>query len=62
MEVFASVKALSATVASPYKYVSDWFVEQFPDYKKTLSFKDGKLTVLPVKAPDTKEYKVKKYA
>ena len=62
MEVFESVKALSATVASPYKYVSDWFVEQFPDYKKTPSFKDGKLTVLPVKAPDTKEYKVKKSA
>ena len=62
MEVFESVKALSATVASPYKYVSDWFVAQFPDYRETPSFKDGKLTALPVEAPDIKEYKVKKSA
>ena len=60
LEVFETVKALSQTVASPYKFVSDWFVEQFPSYDKAPTFKDGKLTVLPVKAPDIKEYKIKK--
>ena len=62
LEVFETVKALSQTVASPYKFVSDWFVEQFPSYDKAPTFKDGKLTVLPVKAPDIKEYKIKKTA
>ena len=60
LEVFETVKALSKPAASPYKFVSDWFVEQFPDYNKAPTFKDGKLIVLPVKAPDIKEYKIKK--
>ena len=30
---------------------------RFPDYKKAVVFNDGKLTVVPQKAPDTKEYK-----
>jgi hypothetical protein len=62
LEVFETVKALSKPAASPYKFVSDWFVEQFPDYDKAPTFKDGKLIVLPVKAPDIKEYKIKKLA
>ena len=32
---------------------------RFPDYKKAVVFNDGKLTVVPQKAPDTKEYKQK---
>ena len=62
LDVFETVKALSKTAASPYKYVTDWFVAQFPDYKKAPVFKEEKLTVLPVKAPDIKEYKIKKTA
>lgn len=60
LNVFETVQALSQSTASPYKYVCDWFKKQFPDYQKTLTFKDGKLTALPVEAPDVKEYKVKK--
>ena len=59
LAVFETVKAASATVASPYKYVSDWFKAQFPDYDKVPVFKDNKLTMLPVSAPDIKEYKQK---
>ncbi len=59
LEVFHSVKALSATVANPYKYVSDWFKSQFPNYKTAPAFQDGKLTVLPKQAPEIKEYKQK---
>lgn len=59
LDVFKTVKTASATVASPYKYVSDWFKAQFPDYNKAPVFKDSKLSVLPVSAPDAKEYKQK---
>ena len=59
MEVFASVKALSQTCASPYKYVRDWFEAQFPDYKSVPIFRDNKLTILPVPAPSVVEYKKK---
>ena len=60
LDVFDTVEALSKSAASPYKFVSDWFVAQFPDYNKAPAFKDGKLIVLPVKIPDIKDYKIKK--
>ena len=60
LDVFDTFEALSKTAASPYKFVADWFVAQFPDYNKAPAFKDGKLIVLPVKIPDIKDYKIKK--
>ena len=33
---FETVKAQSKTATSPYKYVCDWFVNQFPNYKTAL--------------------------
>lgn len=33
LETFATVKAQSKAATSPYKYVFDWFMELFPDYK-----------------------------
>ena len=62
LDVFETVKALSKTAASPYKFVSDWFVAQFPDYNKAPAFKDGKLIAAPVKIPNIKDYKIKKTA
>ena len=59
LDVFDTVQTLSAPLASPYKYVCDWFESQFPNYKKTVLFTDSKLTIIPVKAPNTKNYKVK---
>ena len=59
LEVFETVKAASVALASPYKYVCDWFKAQFPDYKKAVVFKEGKLTVAPVEAPKVIEYKQK---
>ena len=59
LEVFKTVKAASATVASPYKYVADWFKAQFPDYKNSLVLENGTLKVAPVKAPEIIEYKQK---
>jgi hypothetical protein len=59
LNVFDTVKAASAAVASPYKYVCDWFKAQFPNYNKPVVFQNGKLTVAPVKKPDIIEYKQK---
>lgn len=59
LEVFETVKTASKAVASPYKYVTDWFTKQFPDYKKAPVFKDGKLVVLPIEPPNVEEYKIK---
>ena len=59
LEVFETVKALSKVCASPYKYVHDWFVAQFPNYKSTPIFQDNKMTVIPVPAPPVKEYQKK---
>ena len=59
LAVFDSVKALSQTCASPYKYVADWFKAQFPDYNKAVVFDKGTLSVAPVKAPAVIEYKQK---
>ena len=59
MDVFESVKALSKTCASPYKYVRDWFEAQFPNYKKAPVFQNGKLTIVPVTTPNVIEYKQK---
>lgn len=38
---FATVKAKSKTVVSPYKYVCDWFTEQFPNYKTATKVEEG---------------------
>ena len=59
LDVFATVKAASSALASPYKYVCDWFKAQFPDYNTPPAFKDGKLTVIPKEAPDITKYKQK---
>lgn len=59
LEVFKTVKALSKACASPYKYVSDWFKAQFPEYNKAVIFDKGTLKAAPVKAPAVIEYKQK---
>ena len=55
---FETAKIKSKVVASPYKYVADWFRAQFPNYK------DGKACVTAstaeiVPLPDTSTYKQK---
>lgn len=59
LDVFATVRAASVALASPYKYVCDWFKAQFPNYKKSVVFQDGSLTVQPIAAPKVIEYKQK---
>ena len=59
LEVLETIKASSQTSKSPYKYVCDWFKEQFPDYQKKVVFKDGKLTVIPDKKSEPIQFKHK---
>ena len=59
LEVFETVKTMSAPLASPYKYVADWFKAQFPNYKETPVLQAGVLTVVPKEPPKITEYKQK---
>ena len=59
LEVFKSVKAMSKAAASPYKYVSDWFKMQFPDYKAVPTYEGGKLAVAVINPPKVEEYTAK---
>lgn len=59
LEAFETVKAMSAPLASPYKYVADWFRNQFPNYRTAPVFNDHKLTIAPVEPPQVREYKQK---
>lgn len=59
LAAFETVKAASVALASPYKYVCDWFKAQFPEYKQSVVFKDGQLALTPVEPPKIKEYKCK---
>ena len=59
LDVFETVKAASQASKSPYKYVCDWFKEQFPDYQKKVVFKDGKLTVVEDKKSAPIQFKQK---
>lgn len=50
---FETVKEMSKTMKSPYKYVCDWFFEQFPDFHEIPKFEGEietpKLKIAPVK-------------
>lgn len=59
MEHFNCVKRKSAPLASPYKYVCDWFKAQFPDYKETTTLEVNNITISITAAPDETQYKHK---
>lgn len=46
LKIFERIKAESKASKSPYKFVRDWFEEQFPNYNKATLFliKDDKAT------------------
>ena len=58
LAAFETVKISSKAVASPYKYVADWFRTQFPDYKdgKALSTASN-ADIKPL--PNIEDYKKK---
>lgn len=59
LDRFIIVQKRSKALASPYKYVRDWFQAQFPDYKESATFEEIKPAVPVTPIPDTASYKRK---
>ena len=59
---FAIVQQKSKLLASPYKYVRDWFEAQFPDYRNAIDSGTEQSAVLLVAIPDLTKYKAKETA
>lgn len=60
---FELVKQLSQPLASPYKYVCDWFYSQFPNYQDACeSLKSTKNHQYLVDAPNIDNYQLKEVA
>lgn len=59
LAAFETVKARSAPLASPYKYVSDWFKQQFPNYAQAVTTEKhpGTITIIPL--PNPNDYRAK---
>lgn len=55
MIAFEIAKEESQKQASPYAFVRNWFVNQFPDYQKCKVFDGEKTVVLTVAAPQEQE-------
>ena len=51
MDQFQKVKSADRG----YQFVKAWVVKQFPHYKEVPEFKNGKLYVVPVEAPNAEE-------
>ena len=62
LTMFSKVKKMSKPLASPYKYVCDWFEAQFPDFRDCPNLEAEDTEVDVVGAPDTNDYKVKEAA
>lgn len=65
-EYFKTVKKKSKVLAYPYKYVLDWFKQQFPKYREITLFAENtdekKPNISIVEAPNQKDYEQKKNA
>lgn len=65
LKTFELVKARGRITASSKKYVTDWFLAQFPNYKTACGFDyidNSNLIVLPAPAPEVEKYKLKEKA
>ncbi len=57
LERFELAKSLSKPLASPYKYVCDWFTSQFPDYRDVnRSVNDAFTDIDLIDLPDINNY------
>ena len=57
LNMFFKVKKMSKPLASPYKYVCDWFEAQFPDFRDCPDLEDTEVDVKD--APNTENYEMK---
>jgi hypothetical protein len=56
---FEVVQKKSKILASPYKYVCDWFKAQFPKYKDIPTFETNETNIPIAEMPNIDEYKKK---
>lgn len=56
---FGIVRQKSKLLASPYKYVRDWFEAQFPNYRTAIGNDQAQEAALVVAIPDVVKYKAK---
>lgn len=61
MARFKTAKEMSKPMKSPYKYVCEWFFEQFPDFEKTPKFEGEPETPKVKLATDNKLKKVSNF-
>lgn len=60
LNMFELAIQMSKPLASPYKYVCDWFYAQFPEYDNPVRSMESALgDVDPIELPDLKNYKTK---
>ena len=59
LTMFSKVKKMSKPLASPYKYVCDWFEAQFPNYKENYNYVKANLNVEVIKEMDISKYEFK---
>ena len=58
MAAFVIAKEESKNKPSPYAFVRDWFVKQFPDYQECKTFERNKVIPFAEAAPQENEEKV----
>ena len=59
LAMFETVKMMSKPLASPYKYVRDWFKAQFPNYDKPSANDTIKPCAKLLSAPNIDNYQAK---
>lgn len=59
LQIFNRAKAMSKVLKSPYKFVYDWFITQFPKYKEVPTRTALKLTIMPKDVPNIENYEEK---
>ena len=57
--IFDVVKLRARTTASSKKFVTDWFVAQFPNYRDSANIDNSNTIAFPVAIPNTADYKPK---
>lgn len=56
LEMFNLARDRSATAKSPYKFVCDWFLMQFPNYDSFGETTDINTKVVPISTPNIENY------
>ena len=59
LEIFYDVREMSKNQKSPYKFVYDWFISQFPKYNEIPKAIDTKFRIIPKPIPSASNFDLK---